>query len=77
MLKERVFDVMSKVLGVSVESLGPDPNTNTVSGWDSLKHISLVFALEEEFGVQFPEDQLTSLTSAARIIEVLGELGVS
>lgn len=37
--------------------------------WDSLKHIELVFAVEDELNIQFPEDVLVHLDSVESIVE--------
>ena len=39
--------------------------------WDSLGHIRLVGALEEAFGAAFTIEEIESMTSAARIVDVI------
>jgi acyl carrier protein len=36
--------------------------------WDSLKHVELIFALEDEFDLQFTESELEELKSEAQVI---------
>lgn len=36
--------------------------------WDSLKHVELIFALEDEFDVQFTEVELEKLSSEAEVV---------
>jgi acyl carrier protein len=67
-------DVMATVLRVPADSIGPDSSMDTVPGWDSLRHLTLVLALEEEFGVQIPDEEAGSITSYPLIKLVLGEL---
>jgi acyl carrier protein len=67
-------EVMAAVLRVPAESIGPDSSMDTVPGWDSLRHLTLVLALEEEFGVQIPDEEAGSITSYPLIRLVLGEL---
>jgi acyl carrier protein len=67
-------EVMATVLRVPVESIGPDSSMDTVEGWDSLRHLTLVLALEEEFGVQIPDEEAGSITSYPLIKLVLTEL---
>jgi acyl carrier protein len=38
---------------------------------DSLTHIEIMFALEDEFGIEFSEAELNSLDSVARIVDAL------
>ena len=63
-----------RVLRVPAGSIGPDSSMDTVPGWDSLRHLTLVLALEEEFGVQIPDEEVGSITSYPLIKLVLTEL---
>lgn len=38
--------------------------------WDSLKHIEIIFCLEEELAVEFSEEQLKQLNSVRQIVEI-------
>lgn len=38
-----------------------------VPGWDSLAHINLMFAVEQEFGITFRDDQLTSFRDVGEL----------
>lgn len=37
--------------------------------WDSLKHVEIIFMLEDEFGVQFSEEDFAALNSVEAIVE--------
>lgn len=63
---EVVREVMSLVLGVSPES--DTTKRSDLPQWDSLKHVELVFALEDACGVEFGPDELTSLDSLDAIV---------
>jgi acyl carrier protein len=66
--------VMANVLGVPAEAIGPDASSDTISGWDSLKHMNLVLALEQTFGVEIPDEDAAEITSYALIKVVLQDL---
>ena len=66
--------VMGTVLKVDPATLGPDSSSDTIPSWDSLKHMNLVLALEEEFGVSIPDEEAANITSYALIKIVLNEL---
>lgn len=66
--------VMATVLEVPVDSIGPATDMDTVPAWDSLRHLTLVLALEEEFGVQIPDEEAGSITSYPLVKLVLSEL---
>jgi acyl carrier protein len=42
--------------------------------WDSLKHLEIVFAVEDAFSVKFPEQVLGTLNSADLIVQNLERL---
>ncbi len=66
----RVRTILEEVVGPSVADL-ENPSRESVPAWDSLAHVEVFFALEEEFSVRFSADQLRSLTSLDAIVEVL------
>ena len=69
----KLRQVVAKVLDVDPASLRDDSSPDTIDGWDSLKSIDLVLALEEAYGVRFTDDQMTSLTSLRLIGSVVRE----
>ncbi|GAA0554788.1 hypothetical protein GCM10010172_41760 [Paractinoplanes ferrugineus] len=44
--------------------------------WDSLAHMSLIAALEDEFGVMIDTDDVINLSSFQEAIKILGKYGV-
>ncbi|MGI9290318.1 MAG: acyl carrier protein [Gammaproteobacteria bacterium] len=68
---DRVLQLMSNVFQVPVESLSEDSSYDTIDQWDSLQHMNLIFAIEEEFGVTLDDEAVADLTSVKRILEVL------
>jgi acyl carrier protein len=74
-LDERALqDLMGTVLEVPAGSIGPDTSMDTVESWDSLRHLTLVLALESEFGVQIPDEDAGGITSYPLIRLVLKDL---
>jgi len=49
-------------------------SAETISSWDSLKHMNLVLALEETFGVLFSEEQIAELTQVGTILTIVAKL---
>lgn len=73
-MEDRVKQVMAMVFGVDVKDIGANAAPGTVEAWDSMRHMNLVIALEEEFGVRFGEDQIEQLISLPLICLTLREL---
>lgn len=65
-IKAAVLSVLSTVLKCEVDDEGSRQN---LPQWDSLKHIEVIFAIEDELNLQFPEEILPDLISVKYIIE--------
>jgi acyl carrier protein len=71
--EEKLKTVISSMLEIDIASVGPDTSTDTVEKWDSQRHMHLVIALEEAFGITIPDDEVTTITSYPIIKAVIEE----
>lgn len=71
--KALVKQVMASVLEVDDSAIGDDASMDNIQGWDSLKQMNLVLALEESFGVTIPDEDAGNVTSFKLICLVLEE----
>jgi acyl carrier protein len=72
-VRERVQHVVSSVLGVRRERIHDDTSPDTVPTWDSMQHLQLVLALEQEFGVQFLVEEIEAMQRVGVIVALLEE----
>ena len=70
-IEDRVKSVISAVFEIPVEHITEDSSPDTIESWDSLKHMNMVVALEEEFNIQFTDDELIELINMKLIMVVL------
>ena len=73
-MEERIKQLMASTFGVDVGQIGNETSPNTLQNWDSLKQMQLVLSLEEEFGVEFTDDQVVDLLSYNQICNAIKEL---
>ncbi|ABW28606.1 acyl carrier protein [Acaryochloris marina] len=66
--QERVIQVISNILNIPTDKLTLDSSPASIEQWESMKHINLVLAIEEEFDVQFDDEQIAELQSVKSII---------
>ena len=64
---------MSAVFEISTGEINDESSPDTIESWDSLKHMNMVVALEEEFKVKFTDDNITELINMKLIKVVLLE----
>jgi acyl carrier protein len=70
----KIKQVMSAVFEIPVESITEDASTDNIENWDSLRHLNLILALEEEFGVSIPDEEVGNLVNFKLIELVLNDI---
>ncbi|HMC20891.1 MAG TPA: acyl carrier protein [Thermoanaerobaculia bacterium] len=68
---EHVRTLAADVLGVRRSEIDVNSTPRQLDNWDSISHVSLVLAIEEQFGVAFTPEEITDMESIGRIAELL------
>jgi acyl carrier protein len=66
----KIKQVMSAVFEISLESITDDASSDNIENWDSLRHLNLILALEEEFGISIPDEEVGNLVNY-KLIELI------
>lgn len=66
--------VMASVFKIDPGQINEDVSMDTINSWDSLGHMNLILALEDEFKVTIPDEDAGSITSYKLIRLVLSDL---
>jgi acyl carrier protein len=74
MENSRIKQVMSAVFEIPLESIVDDASSDNIENWDSLRHLNLILALEEEFGVSIPDEEVGNLVNYKLIKLVINDL---
>jgi acyl carrier protein len=69
----RVRGVIARTFNLSAEQAKGPLAMNQLPAWDSLGHMQLVAALEQEFGLTFPAYAVSELTSVEAIVGVIAQ----
>lgn len=70
-LLQRVVEVLADILGVDASELHPESSPDTVDGWDSIRHLDMMIALEQEFGVVFAAPEIEAADSVEAICRLI------
>lgn len=73
---EKMKSIIADQLSVDADSIQADSNSKEDLGADSLDLFELVMALEEEFGVEIPSEDLESIATVNDVMEYLKNKGV-
>jgi acyl carrier protein len=70
----RIKQVMSVVFEVPLGLILEDSSTDNIENWDSLRHLNLILALEEEFDVSIPDEEVGNLVNYKLIELIINDL---
>jgi acyl carrier protein len=70
-LFDRVRGIAADVLEVPITQVTPDSSPETLETWDSVHHLNLVLALEQEFNLQFEPEEIDQLDNVGEIVTVI------
>jgi acyl carrier protein len=60
---DKLKQVMGAVLSLPADQIDDHTSPDTAEAWTSLAHLDLILAIEEEFGVTIPDEEVGDLTS--------------
>ena len=72
-MEDKIFEIVSKVMGIPLSNVNIDSSPDTIEEWDSLKHINLMMALEEEFDMQFSPEEISDMLNMKLILLTLNK----
>ncbi|MCI8813877.1 MAG: acyl carrier protein [Lachnospiraceae bacterium] len=73
---EKMREIIADQLNCDADSITPDTSFKDDLGADSLDLFELVMALEDEYSVEIPAEELTDLTTVGSVIDYLKNKGV-
>lgn len=73
-MKDAVIKTFCRIMNVPEGQVNEASSPETVENWDSIRHMGLILALEEDFGVHFNDTQVTELLSVGAIIKTIADL---
>ena len=64
-------EIFQDLFGDGAMVLTRDTSARTVKGWDSIKHISLIVAVEERFGIKLKTSEIDRLGNVGDLQDVI------
>ena len=56
-MEDKLKKLLAVSLGVDEGLIDENASAETIDGWDSLKQMNIIVAVEEEFNIQFDEEE--------------------
>ena len=68
---ERVRGIAADILEVRPNQITPQSSSENIETWDSVHHLNLILAFEQEFSVQLEPEEIDQMNNVERIIRIL------
>jgi acyl carrier protein len=72
-IHDRLETIFQQVFNDDDLTLTDAMTSEDVEGWESVTHINLMFAIESEFGIQFPGNELAEFENIGALKRYLVE----
>ncbi len=73
---DKMKDIIADQLSCDADSIGMETSFKDDLGADSLDLFELVMALEEEYEIEIPAEELTDIETVGDVVDYLKKLGV-
>ena len=70
-VEERVKKIIAEQLGVEEDEVTPEASFVEDLGADSLDTVELVMALEEEFGIEIPDEDAEKILTVGKALDYI------
>jgi len=64
---------MSIIFEIPVSDIDDNASPDSIANWDSVRHLNLILALEEEFSVSLPDEEVGNMLNFKLIELVINE----
>lgn len=68
---ERLNEVFQDVFGHDDITVNDDTTAKDIDGWDSLRHITLLAAIEDEFDIEFSMGQTVKMKNVGEMVDYI------
>lgn len=69
---EKLEEIFEDVFDEKIK-LTPDTTAEDVEDWDSLTHITLISAVEDEFSVKFSMKEVSTMKNVGEMVDIIRE----
>ena len=62
-VQKKIYEIMSVVFEIPESEISDDSSIDSIESWDSIRHLNLILALEEEFAITIPDEEVGNLVN--------------
>lgn len=70
-MENKLKDICATIFEIEVSTINDDSSPDNIETWDSMNHMNLILAIEEEFELKILDDDAVELLSFAELVSYL------
>ncbi len=70
-MQEKVIRLIEDILKVPAGTIQPDTRIEDVEEWDSLAHVMILGAMEEQLGIVVPLEEAIEMTKVSELLGLI------
>lgn len=70
-MKDKIKMIIAQILNLGVDKINDEASSSNTPEWDSLNHMNIIFAVEEQLEITFEDDEIMELTSLEKIVNAV------
>jgi acyl carrier protein len=75
-MENKIKEIIATILDIEKKSLSLESGINDTPGWDSLKQMIIISAIEEELKITFEEEEIILLDNVQKILDSVNKKAV-
>ena len=68
-MEKKLIEILSIILQEKLDNININTSTDSNDKWDSLNQMNIIVAVEEEFGVEFNDEETITLNSYSLLLD--------
>jgi acyl carrier protein len=73
MNEDKLKEIIADTFDIDEDEINDDMNSDSVERWDSLNHLRLVTALEDEFDIKLTMEDVNTMVDYSKIVEFVSK----
>lgn len=70
-MDEELKELVAEVFNIKEKNVTPELSQDNLDNWDSMNHLKLITAVEEELDINLTMDEIEEITSIAKLISII------
>jgi len=70
-INKEIREIFSSTMSLNIETLGNNVSPSNLEAWDSLRHMRLLLALEQNFSISFDDEEIFEMVNLEKITQII------